>query len=194
MSNVKTDFIDLTQLKRGQILARKYLNFAEKSGVRLTSPPSDYMHYAIMAYPDEDHRDWITYDATVRNIMTLAPLRRYRGQSVRIYSVKDGDSEFAYREAKRLFEAKTRFEGFSGWNYIFRMLPHAFAYWLRHGPKPVPWQKIPNIDSQDRINCHVLIRRCYPDLIPADFCASASAFEQAYHDGRLVLEQAGTIK
>ena len=125
--------------------------------------------------------------------MSLVPLSEYAGQTVRIYSVKDGDADFAYQEGKRLLEARVPYEGLNGWNYIFRLLPAMFSYWSRHGFKPLPWNEIPNVDSPDRVNCLVLIRKCYPDLIPSNCGATACAFEQAYRAGRLILEQEGKI-
>ena len=189
----KTDIIDLTRLKRGQIISRKYVEFFDRLSLYLGSPPTGFPHFAILASPVDNSSDWYTFNATVRSVMTLVPLSCYKGQTVRVYSVKDGDVDFAWDQANSFVEKQVRYEGLSGWNYIFRILPSLLLYWIKHGPKPVPWNKIPNVDSPDRINCLVLIRRCYPNLIPNDCCASASAFEQAYRDGKLILEQEGII-
>lgn len=186
-------YIDLTRLKRGQILARKYVGFGDRLTTILGSPYTHFAHYTILAFPVAGYNDWFTFNATVGNVMELIPLSRYKRQLVRIYSVKDGDSEFAYHEADRLLENRVRYEGLWGWNYLFRLLPSLLSYWINHGPRPFQWNKLPNVDSPDRINCLVLIRRCYPNLIPADCCASAAAFEQAYRDGKLLLDQEGTI-
>jgi hypothetical protein len=189
----KTKIIDPTKLKRGQIIARKCFELTDRISLTLGSPITDFIHYAIMAFPDEKRNDWLTFNARVGRAMTLEPLSRFQGQNVRIYSVKEGDSEFAYSEANRLLKTGAQYEGLFGLNYFFRILPALIAYWMRHGPRRVPWNEAPNVDSKDRINCLVLIRRCYPQLIPANCFASAFAFEQAHMDGKLILEQEGII-
>jgi hypothetical protein len=186
-------YINLAYLKRGQIIARKYIGWGDRLPLRLAIPRTDFAHYAIMADPIAGRDDWFTFNANVGNTIELIPLSCYKGQMVRIYSVKDGDAESAYLEAKRLLGNRVRYEGLRGWNYFFRLLPSLLVYWLFHGPRLFPWDKLPNVDSPDRINCIVLVRRCYPNLIPANRCALAAAFEQAYHDGKLILEQEGTI-
>ena len=189
----KTKTIDLTRLKQGQIITRKYFELSDRISLIFGSPKTDFIHYAIIAVPVENRDDWLTYNARVVGGVELLPVSRFKGQTVRIYSVKDGDREFAYFEANRLMETRARFEGLFGWNYFFRILPSLISYWIRHGPQRVPWNEAPNVDSPDRINCLVLIRRCYPDLIPVDCYTSAFAFEQAYKDGKLILEQEGII-
>jgi hypothetical protein len=189
----KTKTIDLTRLKQGQIITRKYFELSDRISLIFGSPKTDFIHYAIIAVPVENRDDWLSFNARVRGGVEMLPLCRFKGQTVRIYSVKDGDREFAYFEANRLMETRARFEGLFGWNYFFRILPSLISYWIWHGPQRVPWNEAPNVDSPDRINCLVLIRRCYPDLIPVDCYTSAFAFEQAYKDGKLILEQEGII-
>lgn len=186
-------YIDLTSLKKGHIIARKYVGFIDRLSAYLGNPRSDFVHYTILAFPIAGYNDWFTFNTTVGEVMELIPLSCYKGQLVRIYSVKDGDPEFAYREADRLLDNQVRYEGLWGWDYVIRLIPSMLSYWIRHGPRPFPWNRLPNVDSPDRINCMVLIRRCYPDVIPANCCASAAAFEQAYRDGKLILEQEGII-
>lgn len=186
-------YIDLACLKKGQIIARKYIGFADRLSVYLGSPGTDFAHYAILAAPTANYNDWYTFNATVRKTVELVPISLYKGQLVRVYAVKDGDIEFACHEAHLLLENHVRYEGLSGWNYILRLFPSLLSYWMLHGPRPIPWNKVPNVDLPDRINCMVLIRRCYPNLIPVHCCASAAALEQAYRDGRLILEQEGIV-
>ena len=189
----KTNTIDLTRLKQGQVITRKYFELSDRISLIFGSPKTDFIHYAIIGVPVENRDDWLTFNARVRGGVEMLPLRRFKGQTVRIYSVKDGDREFAYFEANRLMETGARFEGLFGWSYFFKILPSLISYWIRHGPQRVPWNEAPNVDSKDRINCLVLIRRCYPNLIPVDCYASAFAFEQAYRDGKLILDQEGII-
>lgn len=189
----KLNAIDLTKLKRGQIIARRRFELSDRISLIFGSPKTDFIHYAIIAVPVENHDDWLTFNARVGGGLALLPLSRFKGQVVRIYSVKDGDRDFAYFEANRLMETGVRFEGLFGWNHFFRILPSLVSYWMRHGPRRVPWNKAPNVDLPDRINCLVLIRRCYPNLLPSDCYTSAFAFEQAYRDGNLILEQEGVI-
>ena len=189
----KTNTIDLTNLKQGQIITRKYFEFFDRISLLIGSPNTDFIHYAIIAVPAENCDDWLAFNARVAGGMELLPLSRFKGQTVRIYSVKDGDRKLAYFEANRLMETGARFEGLFGWNYFFRILPSLISYWILLGPQRVPWNEAPNVDSPNRINCLVLIRKCYPNLIPADCYTSAFAFEQAYRDGKLILEQEGII-
>jgi len=189
----ETNTIDITILKPGQIIARKYVELTDRLSLIIGSPITDFIHFAIAAFPVEKQNDWLTFNARVGRAMTLEPLSRFKGQSVRIYSVKEGDSDFAYSEADRLMKAGTRYEGLAGWNYFFRVLPSLISYWRRHGFHRIPWNQAPNVDSLDRINCHVLIRKCYPRLLPPNCFASAFAFEQAHREGKLVLEQEGII-
>ena len=125
--------------------------------------------------------------------MELVPLSRYKGQLVRIYSVKNGDEALAWSTADQLLSDHVKYEGLRGWNYVLRILPVLFKYWLLHGPKRIPWNKLPNVDSPDRVNCLVMIRRCYPNLISDAVCASAGAFEQAFLDGKMIIEQEGIV-
>ena len=189
----KINVIDLTKLKQGQIITRKYFEFSDRISLLMGSPKTVFIHYAIIAVPLENQDDWLTFNARVAGSIELLPISRFKGQTARIYSVKDGDRDWAYLEANRLMETGIRFEGLFGWNHFFRILPSLMSFWVRHGPQRVPWNKAPNVDSPDRINCLVLIKRCYPNLIPADCYTSAFAFEQAYRDGKLILEQEGTI-
>ncbi|MGB8828771.1 MAG: hypothetical protein WCC72_05035 [Dehalococcoidales bacterium] len=189
----KTETIDLTRLKRGQIITRKYFEFFDRISLLVGSPKTDFIHYAVVAVSVENHDDWLTFNARVAGGLELLPISRFKGQTVRVYYVKDGDREAAYFEANRLMETGARFEGLFGWNYFFRILPSLISYWILLGPQRVPWNEAPNVDSPNRINCLVLIRKCYPNLIPADCYTSAFAFEQAYKDGNLILEQEGMI-
>ena len=104
----------------------------------MASPKTDFIHYSIIGVPVENRDDWLTFNARVAGGVEMLPLRRFKGQTVRIYSVKDGDREFAYFEANRLMETGARFEGLFGWNYFFRILPSLISYWIRHGPQRVP--------------------------------------------------------
>lgn len=181
------------KLQPGQILSRKYTGLFDKIFGIITIPKTDFVHTALLAFPVDGLDDWMTFDATVRSVVSLVPLSKYAGQTVRIYSVNPGDRDFAVRVGTELLNKQVRYEGLSGWNYFFRLLPFLLFYWLRHGPKAIPWNDIPNKDSIDRINCWVLIRKCYPELIPQNNCVTASAIEQAYRDGKLVLEFEGII-
>lgn len=195
MDNIKlkTNVIDLARLKKGQIIARKYIDFWDRISLSMGSPYTDFTHYAILAFPVNNSGNWLTFNATVKSVVALVPLNRYRGQLVRIYSVKNGNVEFACREASELLKKHVRYEGLAGWSYVLRLLPSLISNMVLSGLRPIAWNKLPNVDSPDRVNCLVLIRRCYPDLIPTDCCASAAAFEQAYRDGKLILEQEGVI-
>lgn len=193
MGEIKSGVIDPARLKKGQIIARRYVEFWDRISLFMGSPYTSYVHYAILAYPIGNSGDWYTFNATVNSVVELVPLSRYRGQTLRVYSVKDGDAEFAWEEANRLMEKRVRYEGRGGWDYLFRLFPSLLSNFLRHGPRPIPWNRLPNIDLPDRINCLVLMRRCYPELIPPEYCATAAALEQAYRDGKLVLEQEGTL-
>jgi hypothetical protein len=185
--------IDFSRLQPGLILARKYEGFLDKIPLWMGSPYSDFPHYAVIANPVDNGCDWNTYNATVRSIMKFVKISRYKGQHVRIYSVKNGDPQYAAKIGEQLVAARTPYEGLSGWNYIFRIAPSIFKYWFRHGIKPLPWDLIPNADSAHKLNCLVLIRKCYPDLLPISVAATACAFEAAYREGKLILEQEGFI-
>ena len=49
----KTKIIDPDQVKkRGQIIARKCFKLTDRISLTLGSPITDFIHYAIMAFPD----------------------------------------------------------------------------------------------------------------------------------------------
>ena len=187
------DTIDLKLLLPGQIIARKSVEFWDKLSTKLGAPYTEYVHFTILADPIGDYCDWYTFNATVRSVMMLVPLSSYAGQRVRIYSVNNGDIGYAYQEGKSMVENRVPYEGLSGWNYILRLAPKIIAFWFKHGIKPVPYDRVPNVDSPKKVNCLTLMRRCYPDIIPINCGATAFAFEQAYREGRLILEQEGKI-
>jgi hypothetical protein len=120
----KINVIDLTKLKQGQIITRKYFEFSDRISLLIGSPKTAFIHYAIIAVPLENQDDWLTFNARVAGSIELLPTSRFKGQTARIYSVKDGDREWAYLEANRLMETGIRFEGLFGWNLFLEFCRH----------------------------------------------------------------------
>jgi hypothetical protein len=83
----KTNSIDLTRLKQGQVITRKYFELSDRISLIFGSPKTDFIHYAIIGVPAENRDDWLTFNARVRGGVEMLPLRRFKGQTVRIYSV-----------------------------------------------------------------------------------------------------------
>ena len=78
----ETNTIDITILKPGQIIPRKYVELTDRLSLIIGSPITDFIHFAIAAFPVEKQNDWLTFNARVGRAMTLEPLSRFKGQSV----------------------------------------------------------------------------------------------------------------
>lgn len=182
--------IDYARLRPGYIFARRYFEIWDHLSTKINNPGTDYVHYSILADCIDGH--WFSVEQ--KDVTTLFPIEFYAGETVRIYSVRDGDAPGACRIALELTVKQIPYERFHGWAYFLRALPSLCRYWLTHGIKPIPWDKIQNVDITARLNCLSLLRVCYPDLIPREIAASPAAMEQAYRAGKLVLEQEGIIR
>ena len=185
--------LDITfgKIEPGQIIARKYINHWDKLVLGLASPKVDYTHFSIAAYPADN--DYMVFDVTVNGVLTLKRINTFKGQLARVYAVAGADPRKAIEKADSLMAEGMPYEGHSGWDYLFRLAPYMLGFWIKHGPRRIPWHGLPNVDSPTMMNCWEFVRRCYPDIIPADVAATAFAFETACRNGKLTLEQEGSI-
>jgi len=182
--------IDYARLKPGYIFARQYFEIWDQAAAKIANPRTRYVHYSILA----DCIDGRWFSVEQKDVTTLFPIDVYAGQTVRIYSVRNGDAVAARQKAIELTVKRVPYERFGGWAYLWRVLPALCGYWLTHGFKPVPWTRLPNVDLTERLNCLSFLRVCYPDIVPASTAVSPAALEQMYKNGKLILEQEGMLQ
>jgi hypothetical protein len=62
----KTNTIDLTRLKQGQVITRKYFELSDRISLIFGSPKTDFIHYAIIAVPIKNRDDCLTFNEKTR--------------------------------------------------------------------------------------------------------------------------------